>query len=226
MTQNPDHLKERLSRPGRTTWSLAGDLRILAEQHDAVGKNLGMFAEYIPVKIVNIFECLFRASVKELIDSNIFYSRNSVRYLEKVKGKDIVDVMHYAEDRKATIGDIVASTVTHNTINDITNCLGILIAKDFKDEIAKTSELWVDDDAMRSPIILDIDRTYSILADIYKMRHIVVHENPAKPIFDVKDVPNMFIHSLMFSNALCWFVSNDIVGPRTSNVVEQSIARP
>lgn len=224
MKQKGAHLQEILSRPGRTTVDLANDLRLLSEQWGELDGKLGMFAEFVPIKIVNIFECILKASVKHLVDARLAYSRNSSEFLKELNGRDIIDAIHHAEHRTSTVGDIVAFTVRCNGINDIELYLGRVIGKNFKDELAKTAESWIEDDTIRMPIIRDVEVTFVTLHEIFTIRNILVHENPSKPIFDAKRIPDMLSHSIVFAHALCWLISNDLDGPRVSKMIDQKDA--
>lgn len=214
---------ESLSRPRRSTKELADDLQLLADRWEALGEQLGIFKQFISIKIIGVFESMLRDSIKRLVDAKPEYCQKAVANLQGTSIKDISDLLYKLVIGERTMGDIISIVYNCSSLEDIISCFTKITGKEFKIQIGNTSESWVDDDEMRSPIIRDIDETFRVISEMFAFRHNVTHESPAVPkiinkdgdvMLDAETISNMFAHSIIFAKALDWFVSNDVDGPR------------
>ena len=180
------------------------------------GEVASKFSDIIPMKLVTIIEVFTREMIRELIDFGHPYLDRAERLAKGVR-IDFIFASHVSS-RKLSIGDIVAHSISTNNITQLISYFVTLIP-DYIQKLQASHSRWSEDMHLwpLPPIIPDYDVTMSRLARLFEIRHILTHELPSKPTYEVAEVDSLISASADFVQATDWVIVQSTRGnvPRT-----------
>ena len=168
------------------------------------------------MRITTCVEVYVREITQELIDNGVDYREVAEKLAKNTK----LDIAFAASlwDRKLSIGDFVAHSVSINGIDAVISVLSPLI-NDFAPKLQEAHALWTEDAKTwpLDPIIEDYNGTIAALAKMFEARHILTHELPAVPPIEKTDIGKFCTAARDFIDACDWVVVKELHGsvPRT-----------
>lgn len=176
--------------------------------------------DFTLIRLVTILENAFRGCIKELVDEDSDCKKRSVALITKLPNKSIADVMLHIDQDIFTIGDIVSHTVNCGSLTDIVVGMESIYGDSFKTDVADSRERWIEDGGVyKAAFVADVDETFSSIARLFEVRHILVHELPRERPYKREELPKFLDHCNRFIKALSWLVTYKIRGvvPRTQS---------
>lgn len=172
------------------------------------------FSEYIPVKLVTLMEVACRSAVKTLINSSKYSKEQATKYMLKIPSRDLIQILTQIDERAFSMGELVAHIININKLEDIFSILNAIYEGDFKTTFECATENWIEDvDEVKPPWIENAHATYQAVDNVFRIRHIIVHESPLQRVFELDSVKPMIMEVLKFTSALSWSVTTKLFGP-------------
>ncbi|PZQ10869.1 MAG: hypothetical protein DI565_18935 [Ancylobacter novellus] len=218
MARTPlDQIIEWNARRGRPRIPAEFSYHIESLKHHWDGSSQeSMEAELVIRRLVTIIEVFVRESIRELVDAGEPYSARAEKIINKMKiDYSFIMSLH---GRLLSIGDIVSHTISVNDTNQIVTNLSILMP-DFSNDLKTIHERWSDDQSRwpQKPILRNVDKTLAAIASLFQVRHIVTHEMPTEPPFNINDIAKFITQSNLLIRAIDWIIIKELHGsvPRT-----------
>jgi len=123
---------------------------------------LSEIADFIPIRLVTLFENAIRFSVKQLVDHGNPFNSRGIALLAKGSIKDSASLLLAVHTDQVSLGDLVAHAVPTNDIESVISAFELLIGEDFKQQLStqKVRQAIEIDGKPDKPIILDLAQTY------------------------------------------------------------------
>ena len=209
MMKKFDDIKESLKRSRGTTYELFSLTNLVNIYKDVQDSEL---LEYVPVKIVSLFEEHFRQLYAEIIDMPKYRCN-----LKKVKSlKDLridFDVIDAFQNNEVTLGDYLSYYFSCNSVYQVMEQFGQLLNMDVK---GKLMEKIVDIELKSSESENDAKKAASLYIEsvdlIFKARHIMCHEGAFMNKLENSMVMQMIDDAILFAQFIDNIVS-DILYP-------------
>jgi hypothetical protein len=158
--------------------------------------------ELILIRIVTILEVFLRLWIEALIDHGAPYVERAAKL--RVDVKYDFAIAQSLQGGSVTLGELIAHSLSPNHIEFFSSVLGTLLDQDLFQAILNTRDPWRvrhEGDAV-GPIISDMPWVRKRLARLFEVRHILVHEIPAKKphasdeVAEFIDAATMFLHAI------------------------------
>lgn len=204
-----DDIKESLKRSRGTTYELIS-LTNLANIYKDVQDSV--LLEYVPVKIVSLFEEHFRQLYAEIIDMPKYRCNlKKVKFLKDLRmDSDVIDAF---QNNEVTLGDYLSYYFSCNSVYQVMDQFGQLLNMDVK---GKLMEKIVDIELKSSESENDARKAASFYIEsvdlIFKARHIMCHEGAFMNKLENPMVMQMIDDALLFAQFIDNIVS-DILYP-------------
>lgn len=180
--------------------------QILKQNHDS-----STLKDFIPIRIATCIEVIVRAAVRQLVDTGSPYSERAEKFAKSIKFDFFL--AHAIHGKSITLGDIVGNNISTNSLNQILSVFETLLSQNFNNDIRTVSRRY---DAVlygnNQPIIKNPDDVFKKLSDVFDIRHILVHEIPAKCPYDEKDLEGYIDAADQFSIALDELIAQKLHG--------------
>ena len=149
------------------------------------------FCDFIPIRLVTFIEVFTREWVRAIVDHGQPY----ITRAEKLVKNEKIDFLFSMEiqNRRVSLGDLVAHAVSVSGVTQILSIFGTLI-EDFVVKISAVHDRWeveVEGKEKR-PIISDLQGTLKTLDNLFSIRHILTHEYPRHKPFDIAQIGRFF----------------------------------
>lgn len=204
-----DDIKESLKRSRGTTYELFS-LPNLANLYKDVQNSA--LLEYVPIKIVSLFEEHFRQLYAEIIDVPKYRCNlKKVKFLKDLRMDfDVIDAF---QSNEVTLGDYLSYYFSCNSVYQVMEQFGQLLNIDVKGKLMKKI---VDIELKSSESENDARKAASLYIEsidlIFKARHILCHEGAFMNKLENSMVMQMIDDAILFAQFMDNIVS-DILYP-------------
>lgn len=204
-----DDIKESLKRSRGTTYELFSLTNLVNIYKDVQDSEL---LEYVPVKIVSLFEEHFRQLYAEIIDMPKYRCNlKKVKFLKDLRMDfDVIDAF---QNNEVTLGDYLSYYFSCNSVYQVMEQFGQLLNMDVK---GKLMEKIVDIELKSSESENDARKASSLYIEsvdlIFKARHIMCHEGAFMNKLENPMVMQMIDDAILFTQFIDNIVS-DILYP-------------
>lgn len=204
-----DDIKESLKRSRGTTYELFS-LTNLANLYKDVQNSA--LLEYVPIKIVSLFEEHFRQLYAEIIDVPKYRCNlKKVKFLKDLRMDfDVIDAF---QSNEVTLGDYLSYYFSCNSVYQVMEQFGQLLNIDVKGKLMKKI---VDIELKSSESENDARKAASLYIEsidlIFKARHILCHEGAFMNKLENSMVMQMIDDAILFAQFMDNIVS-DILYP-------------
>lgn len=204
-----DDIKESLKRSRGTTYELFSLTNLVNIYKDVQDSEL---LEYVPVKIVSLFEEHFRQLYAEIIDMPKYRCNlKKVKFLKDLRVDfDVIDAF---QNNEVTLGDYLSYYFSCNSVYQVMEQFGQLLNMDVK---GKLMEKIVDIELKSSESENDARKASSLYIEsvdlIFKARHIMCHEGAFMNKLENPMVMQMIDDAILFTQFIDNIVS-DILYP-------------
>lgn len=209
MMKKFDDIKESLKRSRGTTYELFSLTNLVNIYKDVQDSEL---LEYVPVKIVSLFEEHFRQLYAEIIDMPKYRCNlKKVKFLKDLRVDfDVIDAF---QNNEVTLGDYLSYYFSCNSVYQVMEQFGQLLNMDVK---GKLMEKIVDIELKSSESENDARKASSLYIEsvdlIFKARHIMCHEGAFMNKLENPMVMQMIDDAILFTQFIDNIVS-DILYP-------------
>lgn len=209
MMKKFDDIKESLKRSRGTTYELFSLTNLVNIYKDVQDSEL---LEYVPVKIVSLFEEHFRQLYAEIIDMPKYRCNlKKVKFLKDLRMDfDVIDAF---QNNEVTLGDYLSYYFSCNSVYQVMEQFGQLLNMDVK---GKLMEKIVDIELKSSESENDARKASSLYIEsvdlIFKARHIMCHEGAFMNKLENPMVMQMIDDAILFTQFIDNIVS-DILYP-------------
>lgn len=209
MMKKFDDIKESLKRSRGTTYELIS-LTNLANIYKDVQDSV--LLEYVPVKIVSLFEEHFRQLYAEIIDMPKYRCNlKKVKFLKDLRmDSDVIDAF---QNNEVTLGDYLSYYFSCNSVYQVMEQFDQLLNMDVKGKLMKKI---VDIELKSSESENDARKAASLYIEsvdlIFKARHIMCHEGAFMNKLENPMVMQMIDDAILFAQFIDNIVS-DILYP-------------
>lgn len=159
-------VKETIDR-GKTYIEVFGEILNIKEM--CKNKDMPMFCEYIPVKIVACFEQFFRDEYKEIL-----YQSKTIQRLKHINifknAKFDFEVIGALEDNTITLAEYLSLLIPCSKLEDINIAISQLLNINFLNELKK----------------IDEGKILASISELFKLRHIFCHEAPLGDLINLE----------------------------------------
>lgn len=204
-----DDIKESLKRSRGTTYELFSLTNLVNIYKDVQDSEL---LEYVPVKIVSLFEEHFRQLYAEIIDMPKYRCNlKKVKFLKDLRMDfDVIDAF---QNNEVTLGDYFSYYFSCNSVFQVMEQFGQLLNMDVK---GKLMEKIVDIELKSSESENDAKKAASLYIEsvdlIFNARHIMCHEGAFVNKLENPMVMQMIDDAILFAQFIDNIVS-DILYP-------------
>ena len=178
------------------------------------------FIDFIPMRLVTIIEVFFREIIREIVDNGQPYIDRAEKLVRGAKIDFIFASNVHVQ--KLSIGDIVAHSVPFSNPTQIISYMSGLIP-DYVQRLRVSHPRWSEEKASwpQAPIISNYDVTLGNLAKLFEIRHILTHEIPSKPVYDIRELDALIASTADFLDATDWVVIEVLRGetPQTQTAM-------
>ena len=204
-----DDIKESLKRSRGTTYELFSLTNLVNIYKNVQNSEL---LEYVPVKIVSLFEEHFRQLYAEIIDMPKYRCNlKKVKFLKDLRiDFDVIDAF---QNNEVTLGDYLSYYFSCNSVYQVMEQFGQLLNMDVKGKLMKKI---VDIEIKSSESENDARKASSLYIEsvdlIFKARHIMCHEGAFINKLENTMVMQMIDDAILFAQFIDNIVS-DILYP-------------
>ena len=209
MMKKFDDIKESLKRSRGTTYELFSLTNLVNIYKNVQNSEL---LEYVPVKIVSLFEEHFRQLYAEIIDMPKYRCNlKKVKFLKDLRMDfDVIDAF---QNNEVTLGDYLSYYFSCNSVYQVMEQFGQLLNMDVKGKLMKKI---VDIEIKSSESENDARKASSLYIEsvdlIFKARHIMCHEGAFINKLENTMVMQMIDDAILFAQFIDNIVS-DILYP-------------
>ncbi|KJC53465.1 hypothetical protein UB31_08605 [Bradyrhizobium sp. LTSP849] len=193
-------LKQRRGRRGGR-FPDQDSVRQLREAWEACVNPRDLFASLLPARLVTLTEVFCRYWIQKLIDHGLPYDERAIDL--KVNIKYDLPLIRSLQGQKMSVGFLLSHNVALSEIATINAIFSTLIGTDFFQWLAKVQpRLMFDHDPLGDDrIVTDIIKLKRVIARLFEVRHILVHEFPEEQPLDVAEIDEMIEAVDTFINA-------------------------
>jgi uncharacterized protein YecT (DUF1311 family) len=158
-------------------------------------------SDFFPIRIVTILEVFTRSWIARLIDHGPPFADRAADL--RVDIKFDFDLVRSLQGRDITLGQLIGHSVSVQRIEALAGVFSKILDSDLFDAISRTPdrfELEEHGDAAK-PIIKDMPSLRKSLAQLFELRHVLVHEFPRTPPHTRDDVEQFFSSATDFVRA-------------------------
>lgn len=176
-------IKKRSGRHKRRTFRW--DLERLGRMRASEGEDQQLLDELIPVRIVTLLEVFVRTWIEELVDKGAPYVERAASLKAEIK-YDFA-IARSLHGGVVTMGQLIAHSVSLNRLEAIFAVFEMLLGVNFLGELGQVRRRTITETPV-GPIIEDLPALRRSLGRLFELRHILVHELPAKKPFEPAEI--------------------------------------
>lgn len=179
------------------------DLSQLREEWENLGERAraGTIADFFPIRIVTLIEVFSSSWIAALIDHGAPFAGRAVRLDVNIKFD--LPLMQSFHGEQITLGQLLAHGLSMQSIGSIEKPFSTLLDYDLFQKISKTTERRGREDRQSAaePIIKDLAHMKEVLARVFEVRHILVHEYPMAPPYEREEIEQFLDAAIQFAEA-------------------------
>jgi hypothetical protein len=166
-------------------------LRMFWEENERVGSPI---AELIPVRIVTLIEVFLRHWIQVLVDHGAPYVERAAKLNANIK-YDFA-IARSLQGGSISLGELMGHSVSLSQFDTIASTLKTVLDQDLFAALASVQDRWEVKQSGEAvaPIIRDTGELRRVLARIFEVRNIVVHEMPENPPHGAEEVGEVLGH--------------------------------
>ncbi|MHB1959534.1 MAG: lysozyme inhibitor LprI family protein [Acidobacteriaceae bacterium] len=209
MRERSKEILDVKSRSSQSHVYISFRLKLLIERWEEAKKNGGYEANHLHretdfyiIRAVTCLEVFTRGQIAELVDHERRYTDRAVDLSKNFK-MDFA-LVRDVQGRAITLGDIIAHSVPINRFGQIIEYFETLLGKPLLPLLARAVNRW-QVEVMKQPskpIVADMDALGRCMTRLFEIRHIVCHEIPSDPVYEVSEIPTLLDYALQFCDAL------------------------
>ncbi len=159
-------------------------------------------SDFYLIRAVTFLEVFTRQQIAMLIDHANEYTDRAVELSKHFK-MDFA-LVRDVQGRAITLGDIVAHSVPVNSFSQVFSYFETLLGKKLRPLMEVAVDRWSAEieEKPPEPIIRDFDVLANRLSGLFEIRHILCHEMPSKPVYQVSEVADFLEEATRFAKAL------------------------
>ena len=178
--------------------------------------------EFAIMRSATCLEVFIRESLKKLVDAGSPYLEAAEPLAKRVK----VDLVLASEiiGSKFSIGDLIAHSVSINSVGDLVSHLSLLIDH-FIPKLKEAHPYWNEEQRSwpLEPIIDDYDLLMSNLKSLFEVRHILTHELAETAAVDPLDIDCVLKSAAEFVSACEWVIIHELYGAVPRNQLTMNL---
>jgi hypothetical protein len=194
-----DRVVEILSIQQRGASPTPYDLERLRDEWNALSKSAGAITDFFPIRIVTLIEVFSLRWIARLIDHGPPFAERAVNLNVNIKfDLALAQSLH---GRRITIGQLLAHSLSMQSIGALEAPFSVLLGQDLFQAISKTPgrrELGAAED---EPIIKDLEGMRKVLARLFEVRHILVHEFTRSTPYGLDEIEHFLHAAIQFVSA-------------------------
>jgi hypothetical protein len=189
-----ESLKRR--RPPGSGWEPSWWIENLSEEWNGGQGPLGSASDFIVIRLVTILEVATRGWISRLIDHGEPFVGNAASLVQANGLKFDYAITRAVHGDRVTLGELVAHSISTNRLPEIERALSAVFGADIFRAIETTIDRWKHEieGEPANPIISDLRAMRAALANLFDIRHIIVHEIPNKSPYIIQDI-EIFLRS-------------------------------
>lgn len=158
------------------------------------------FYKYIPISCIACIESYFRSLIKVLIDKGEPYTSNAGKFNQSKNIKFDFDMISEIQNRKLTIGEVVAHLLSCNNLEDINSNLSTILNGDFLKAIKefKIKDHWIEERNGDDEFEKKAGDVFKFVQRTFELRHIYCHESTVAISVDKEEIDKCFESCLDF----------------------------
>lgn len=176
-------IKERSGRHRRRTFKW--DLERLGQMRADERGDQELLDELIPARIVTLLEVFVRTWIEELVDKGAPYVERAASLKAEIK-YDFA-IARSLHGGVVTVGQLIAHSISLNRLEAIFAVFETLLGVNFLDELGRVRRRSITETPI-GPIIEELPVLRRSLGRLFELRHILVHELPAKRPFESAEI--------------------------------------
>lgn len=136
--------------------------------------------DFVPIRLVTELEVFARAWIGQLIDHGLPYAENAQLLVRDTNLKFDYAISRALLGQTLTVGDLISHNVSINSVEQIISNFTKIVGHDFLPSIASVhdrAKVEIYGEPIK-PIIADVDKMCAVLAKLFTVRHILIHEKP------------------------------------------------
>ena len=155
-------------------------------------------ADYFPIRAITLLEVFSRAWIADLVDHGAPYAERAVEISKGLKFDH--DVVSAIQGSKITLGELVAHSVSLNSLEQVAYCLETLLADKFiQSNWPETQEK-------------ERNRILASLSRLFEVRHILCHECPNVSPYGLDEVEPFLSSASKFSDRVSAQLNTELFG--------------
>lgn len=172
-------------------------------------------ADFVVIRLVTVIEVFCRVTLATLVDTSPEFVDRAEPLFKNVKlDFSITKSLH---GRRITLGELMAHSLSLSSVGAILAAYEALLPG-FRKGLDTITERWVEDQHKSLlPILPDAAKAIGTVDRLLQARHILAHELPREPPYEVADVPHFVAATHGLLDAIDWQVVARTKGyvPRT-----------
>jgi lysozyme inhibitor LprI len=159
-----------------------------------------LVASLLPARIVTLVEVFCRYWIQKLIDHGPPYVERAAGL--KVDVKYDLQLVHSLQGQTISLGLLISNSVSLASTTSIAAIFSTLIGQDFFDWLKNVqSRIALEYDRDAAPVISDVGAIARMLARLFEVRHILVHEFPETQPVSADEIDEMIAAASTFIEA-------------------------
>jgi len=136
------------------------------------------FLRYLPIGTVACIEGFVRAAIRVIVDAGGIFVERAANLSQARDLKVDFQVLRAAHERRISAGELIAHVIPLNNLAQIGSVMSVLIGEDFFERVKVAHSRWAVEVEKKPsrPIIEDPARTFQHVDEMFRLRHIYVHE--------------------------------------------------
>jgi hypothetical protein len=220
---NESRKYEKHPRRGPAGAGLSFDVMTRLKSLDALfffGEAKGEVLRHIPVSAISALQTCWKGLVIDLVNKGEPYRGRGASLLDdRAKLRDVVDWFH---NDSYTFGEVVAYSLTFNSITDLESVASTLFGFKFKDKIKDLAQSLPKDPIFGNGLPSDVNNVFQKVEQTFKLRHVLAHEAAAGLELDADNVRAMLSAVLTLVLALKTVLEETVYAGSKKSMVEMT----
>ena len=112
--------------------------------------------------------------------------------------------------RSLTLGEVIAHSISLSRIDAVISAYTYLLP-DFLERLGSITERWIEErEQPQEPILADATATIGMVGRMMLVRHILTHELPDKPPYQVEDIAPFLTETAALLQAIDWLITAEL----------------
>lgn len=179
--------------------------------------------DFYAIRAVTIIEVFTRQQVRSLVDHDSRYAARAALLMRDYKID--YEILRGIQGKLITLGDIVGHSIPVNSFGQIIDHFKALLDKPIQELLQASVDRWRTEVERLppEPIIPDYSATARILTRLFDVRHILCHEIPNNPPYELHEISEFLIEGVRFVKALGTVLHFEMYGPTPLTQTDMNI---